>query len=433
MSNLNGILHPMGCLPSAHTMLEEVASLPNPETPFMRSYLAALAALPLVAMLAAGCSAQSDDTDSSDSDIKKRTNPTGGTGSITFAKPDWYDPAVFGGTLDVYDTAQLQRYMQSSGYLPMVGQGGRLKSLNVGDSTDAAPSTYTLFFTPPNLNKRSSDAIIALVPAPLTVAAGQSATFSPAGIVFEADQPIVWDGGGVPMAGITGPGNLFETMFRGVLGNPSSTQFAGTITLSGKKAGMLLPPGTWQVNDKTVVLEAGKLLALPIVKTKRFAVNLDELDPAYPDSVAGSCVTMTYWPEGANPYAEGDSGIRTERVRALNLFASAVVPEDFKVQVAAMGVPATPKLENGVESYTLNRLELQDVKVGSSTVKGRAKIEYKASNGVYSTLSCASNHTTYTDFDTSTGVDLPDGTYRITSTAQTPSGPITSVEEVSFP
>ena len=190
----------------------------------------------------------------------------------------------------------------------------------------------------------------------------------------------------------------------------TDAELAGSLTLDGqKKAGLLLPPGNYTINDKPVVLQAGQLTTLPVVKTKRFAVNLDADDPAFPDSAAFSCVTMRYTPPGGEPVFDGQrlavrAGADAERLRegrrARGLLGNGL----------AFGIRVTPQVQNGVETDTLNRLESQDVQVGSSTVKGRAKIEVKSTNGQYGALSCNSDN----DFPTSTGIDLPDGTYRMT-------------------
>ena len=47
--------------------------------------------------------------------------------------------------------------------------------------------------------------------------------------------------------------------------------------------------------------------------------------------------------------------------------------------------------------------------------------------GAFTSMECLSS------LSTGTGIDLPDGTYRITSTATGANGPVTSTEEVSFP
>lgn len=86
-------------------------------------------------------------------------------------------------------------------------------------------------------------------------------------------------------------------------------------------------------------------------------------------------------------------------------------------------------------TLTLNRLEVNDVEMvavnGASTfVKGTYKVERKrlvgpAASVTWDVLNCR--------FPTHTGIDLADGTYRVTSTATTAQGTITHVEELSFP
>ena len=82
-------------------------------------------------------------------------------------------------------------------------------------------------------------------------------------------------------------------------------------------------------------------------------------------------------------------------------------------------------------SFVLNRLEVDDVEVvaaGGATqhVQGTFNVEFKDSAGRYQPSPCP-------NIRTGRGLDLLDGTYRVTSRAQTASGTVTHVEEVSFP
>jgi len=63
---------------------------------------------------------------------------------------------------------------------------------------------------------------------------------------------------------------------------------------------------------------------------------------------------------------------------------------------------------------------------GAPAIKGTFSIEVKHV-GTWVAYQCARS------LPTRTGVDLPDGTYRVTAVADGPNGPITTVEEVSFP
>jgi hypothetical protein len=75
---------------------------------------------------------------------------------------------------------------------------------------------------------------------------------------------------------------------------------------------------------------------------------------------------------------------------------------------------------------TLNRLEVDDVMVtGSGAVRGTYRVEVDTNDG-WVTLNCR-------DAPTHTGLDVPDGRYRVTAKTTTPSGPITNVQEVTFP
>jgi hypothetical protein len=108
-----------------------------------------------------------------------------------------------------------------------------------------------------------------------------------------------------------------------------------------------------------------------------------------------------------------------------------VLPEGYPVKVKAFGIEVPGKIVGDVKHFALNRLELDDVEVasaggGTTKKRGTARIEVKKGTA-WASMECLST------VSTSTGIDLPDGTYRITSTATGANGPVTSTEEVSFP
>ena len=63
---------------------------------------------------------------------------------------------------------------------------------------------------------------------------------------------------------------------------------------------------------------------------------------------------------------------------------------------------------------------------GAGVVTGGTMTEAVANaDGTFTNLNC--------NFPTHTGLDLPDGTYRVTSRASSASGVVTSTDDVTFP
>ena len=191
---------------------------------------------------------------------------------------------------------------------------------------------------------------------------------------------------------------------------------------------MLVAPGKVKITNAVdaapteLTLDEGKLNEV-VLPTAKASVQVDAYDAAYPTPTSCSAPVLV-------------SGGQSTPVRdqAGNAIPTAVIPHGARATAAvqAYGMSKSiPTAAGQTHSFLLNRLEVDDVEVnaaggGTQYVKGVFNVEYKDAGGVYRPLVCG-------NFATHTGIDLLDGSYRVTSRANSPSGVVTHVEEISFP
>jgi hypothetical protein len=208
----------------------------------------------------------------------------------------------------------------------------------------------------------------------------------------------------------------------------------GSWERSAAGATMLVLDGTFTVTsaaegvsvDVVVAEGARKEIVLPVA---RLSVQVDAYDPAYPTPTWGSGCNQPTVSVGANGFQDSVA-VRNADGSPTGTF---VVPQgaNAPVVLSAYGVEVTQATVKGkTHTFALNRLLVDDVAVaqakgGSQMVKGTVDVRRKQPNGTFTSMSCS--------FPTHFGIDVPDGVYQVTSQAQSPSGIIKHVEEVSFP
>lgn len=396
--------------------------------------LTALALLTIFAACAStvGCAepdeASSDDESTAESELTKRTKPKAGMGGVLVEKPAWLDDG-FAGEIKVADSRSAQR-------------------ATPGTILDLVPGSYEVYFKPKGLvdSVNTSDGTWSVFghlwrKQTGSLAVAQVWKVIPAGLRIELDRPLVWKYP-VTLATISVPQpavvKIHDQRYSRTLTHSQAGPIyaaydydrlaisAEEIAAGAKRLDRIFPAETYSVQlgalgtKNPVALTEGNLTKLT-VKTLSYAIDADPIDPAFPNAMA-QCVTI-----------ESD-GLK-EPARALDAFKTAVLPENQPVKVKAFGLDVPGKVVGNVKRFPLNRLELDDVEVaaaggGTTNVQGKVRIEVK-SGSVWSPLVCGSSQAA--TFLTRTGVDLPDGTYRVTSTAMGANGPVTSTEEVSFP
>jgi hypothetical protein len=388
----------------------------------------AMFGLSLVA-LGTACSSSTDGEGQDAQDITKRTKPKAGMGGMVLDKPVWLDPTTFKG-------AVLAR-----------GPQGAETRLASGALVDFAPAGYDVFFRPegmlgdvfPGGATRYHPLGHRWRPT-ATLEAGAVWHVMPAGLRIELDRPVIWSRplslGELEVADDAAFSLLTDY---GGLAGPKALNLGSIndLELASGKAHIdrVLPAGSYSLTLGTTipaVLQEGQLLTISL-KTLSVAVQLDPVNPAFPDSAVAACVKL-----------------EDEPVRSLVNWKTAVLPEYFRIALDAFGIAVPGAAAGGVKRFVLNRLELDDVEVTSpggarQKAKGTAFIERRVASGGWEALACPEQIPGVTDtsttanryriarIPTSTGLDLPDGTYRITSTANGPQGVVTNTEEISFP
>jgi hypothetical protein len=350
--------------------------------------LLATCVLPVIA-----CAAPSDDggenAESQEGDIKKKVKPKGGNGAFDLLAPG-FAVASFSGAFS-FDNA----------------------SMKAGDRSEKVPGSYWLqavqtdFADGRTMNQQLS----------MVVTAGAITKHQLGGLRIRFAEPVTLGSSRVDLSPERGtPGYLNA-------GAPwqAAATGASMLVLAGK---VVVDSGAEAARVDAVVAEGAlKEIVLP---TSRVALLVDAYDPAYPTPT--NC-SATYVRAGAQSYPA--TALVRKQDGSPN--ASFVVPQGARAPVAinAYGIEVAQATVSGqTHTFTLNRLEIDDVEVvqaggGSQMVKGTVTIGRKNPDGNFTNLNC--------NFPTHSGIDLPDGTYRVASRAQSASGVVTSTEDVTFP
>ncbi len=350
--------------------------------------LIATCVLPVIA-----CASPTDDggenAESQEGDIKKKVKPKGGNGAFDLVAPG-FAATGFAGAFN-FDNAPMK----------------------AGDRSEKVPGSYWLqsvqtdFADGRPMNQQLS----------MTITAGAITKHQLGGLRIRFAEPVTLGMTRVDLSPERGSAGYLNA------GGPWQAAAAG--------ASMLVLAGKVGVDSAAEPTRVDAVVAEGVLKeivlpTSRVALLVDAYDPAYPTPT--SC-SATYVRGGAQSYAA--TALVRKQDGSPN--ASFVVPQGTRAPVAvnAYGIEVAQATVSGqTNTFTLNRLEIDDVEVvqaggGSQMVKGTVTIGRKNADGTFSNLNCA--------FPTHSGVDLPDGTYRIASRAQSASGVVTSTEDVTFP
>jgi hypothetical protein len=339
------------------------------------------------ALSTAGCAADEDDATASDeSEVKKRVKPTGGNGAFEFAKPT-------GWSAD--------------------GAEGRVMFANeviaVGGNMQRTPGTYRFEMQ----QHATANGRVNPQATTITLTAGATVSKKASAVRVRFDKPTTL--GGV---------NFSTNAFTLGLG-PWARDAKGTTTLVLPYAGGFTSSSNTSQRTSDFAVAEGELKEI-VLPTAKVQVQVDSLDADFPSPrVTDACSAPTL-------QAGGGGAFQTLAVR--NTDGSAiplqVVPQGdlAPVIVNAYGFEARYTPEAGATAnVVLNRLEVDHIEIQGTaqSVPGTYTLERKIPNGW--------QNSTCRNIPTRTGLDLPDGTYRITSQTTTQTGPIMHVEEVSFP
>lgn len=347
--------------------------------------------------------------------IKKKVKPTGGNGAVDFLAPAWPTTAMYG-------------HLSVGGSAP----------LRPGDRFNIVAGTYDL-----RLRVPSAEAGIQFEETQTmqtVVAAGAVSSVTPGGLKVRFAEPITFGTAVLRFGGNT----LRATGGFSGQGWEENTTGVGLLTLPGYSATLNSTTGAISAAGATELRYAsqqGQLVevVLPVATAQ---VQLDAYDAAYPtpsnaaaqlrmSSVVSDPILAAYLTQLQGGTYHG-LPVRNSQTGAPAL-GRLVLPAGPNVVLntsSAGSASAPQKALSGTNSvFVLNRLEVDDVEV--RTVDGRVTVV----RGTYTVSRTDQGVAQRLDgpFATHTGIDLPDGTYEITSTATTPAGPVTHKEVVSFP
>ncbi len=340
------------------------------------------------------CASPTDDSgesaDSQDQDVKKKVKPKGGNGAFDLVAPTFSGAATF----------------QSNFFFDGMG-------IKTGERREKVPGTYNL----QNAAVSFTDGQTASQTIAFPITAGAVAKHQPGGLRIRFDNPVTLGYARVDfVSDLNSTGTLTATA-------PWSTRPTGSsmLVLAGKYGVTSSADGV-----KVDAVVAENSLAEIVLPTSKVVLLVDAYDPDYP--TAPSC-TATYVRAGAQSFTATAFARKPDG----SPNPSFVVPQGIKapVVVNSYGIEVSQNTVAGAtNTFQLNRLEIDDVEVaqaggGTTLVRGSSNIARRNADGTYTGLNCS--------VPTHSGLDLPDGTYRVTSRATSTSGVVTSTDEVTFP
>jgi hypothetical protein len=354
-----------------------------------------LAPLLLLATMTFACGAAppagGDEVTDDGAELKKKVSPQGTEGKFQLGKPAWATPAFDDG-------------------LTFAGN-----PIKLGVAVAKPPGTYPLALGASNQS--------------IVVTAGASDTLVPAGLVVRYAQPVqaVWFARDQIV--VQGPAAEYP---RG----HAIRQGATTVSLA-------LRPGTYDVHSPSFSWSgsaAADALTDLVIPTASIALAFDPIDPTYP-SASPDCLRLRTARNDYDVYPNYTASRWSVSPPIRDLAAGPVfVPAGNPVRLATAAASSDrsstsddlavwPVSSGTTTTITINRLEVDDVAgpiPGAAKLKGSFNLELKRGS-IWAAYECGRALPTHS------GVDLPDGDYRVTTTADGPNGRITHVEEISFP
>ncbi len=342
-----------------------------------------------IAACATNTDEPAEDAESQDNDLKKKVKPKGGNGAFDLVAPT-FNATGFAGTFR-FDNA----------------------ALKPGERSEKVPGTYILQAMADSI----TDGQAMSNQLSFAITAGAVTKHQLGGLRVRFSAPVTLGNTQVDLrSDAGGTGYLYA-------GRPwqTSATGAGFLVLSGKIG---VTPATEGV--KTDIVVAENKLEEVVLPTSKVNLLVDAYDPDYP--TPPGC-TATSVMGGAQGYTASSSVRKADG----SPNASFVVPTGSRapVSINAYGIVVSQTTAPaGTNTFQLNRLEIDDVEVaqaggGTQFVKGTVTMSRKNADGSFTGFNCS--------FPTHSGIDIPDGTYRVVSRAQSASGVVTSTEDVTFP
>ena len=320
-----------------------------------------------------------EDPDRAENEVKKKVEPQGGNGAFVLVPPD-FDATRFAGTFEFDDSR-----------------------IEIGKPIEKVPGHYRLTSSDWARNEIMFD-----------IVAGQLEKMKASGLRVRYAEPVTF---GSTDVSLSWNGGLAGTTTIGPHG-------VSLLTLNGK-ATLVHHVGS----DPVVVDVPEGGVADVVLPTTRVVVQLDAYDSAFPTPTCDHYDEPQLMAGTESNSVEAITSLRYEDGSPKIAFVVAH-GNSARVSLFARGIVETePTVAGETITFNLNRLEVDDFKVTlangeSKFVKGEVSVEREQRYG-FQEIACK--------FPTHSGIDVPDGKYRITSTVITPSGPMTQVREVTFP
>jgi hypothetical protein len=329
---------------------------------------------------ASGCTAGGvdDGAESSEAEVRKRVKPIGGNGGFEYLKPAW-------------STTGASSRMTFKG-----------APIAFGAPVSVPPGNYA--FT--SQARSTEDGTFGAQQSTIRITAGNVETRTATGLRVRFDTPPTFGGVRFELSGAVK-----------LDGFAPWRKSATGVTM------ILLPlASNWTSSANTgttaLTLVEGQLSEV-VLPTARLEVEVDTIDPAYPSPA--TCPAPMIDAGGAD--ARQTMNARREDGTALG---PKIVPQGVRAPVTLRSYgfeTKYPTIAGQTTKVVLNRLEVDDVLVDGVSVPGKYSLRMRSSSGEV-LIACAQG-----GLPTHTGLDLPDGTYVVTSSA---SG-ITHQEVVTFP
>ncbi len=331
-----------------------------------------------------------DDAGTNEDDIKKRVNPSSGTAAFELKKPSWYTDD-FQSVFQFHDvTAEYgRRYERAGGEFPL--RSGILY----------APGYYGFGMSAGSMSMN----------VPLEI--GFISIYEPAGIVLKYERPIT-----------AGENQIVGK--RAGSGQDAIRMVANELWSRPQGYSVAMLDGRYEIetsaNEKTTydIAEGEKKdILLP---TASVQLKFEAIDAEFPGTT--TCLSID---------ARGDNrtiGVTRTSLPIAREKAALVIPAGSaaSVDIRACGVSSNVPMPAGaVHAITVHRLEVNDLDIvdpdgAHRVVRGTFVVDRKNADGTYTRIIGSER--------THTGVDLTDGTYRVTSTA---TNVPPHVVDVSFP
>lgn len=360
--------------------------------------------LAVLAASAAACSAEpSEDEGTSADEVKKKIGGASGESAVLV-------PAGTIGTGPFLNTLTMRVGNYDTPAVKLVP----------GQTVKTSPGTFTAFLGGQNPEFTKQGALVlrsrTIGLPPVTVAAGQPSSLTKLSCVsIEPSSPITFGTPSVTLRLTAGPS--YVEQYDALLDVPKLVDKLN----DASRVKLLVPAGPIElevpgiIGTKKVTAPENGCAKLTL-KTRTFAAEVDAVDPAFPDEGFGTQARDNVFMK------VGDATLHPRE------FGSRTFLEGRRVSATAWGITQDVG-PTATKPVRFNRLEVEDL---VETMLDGTKVSRPGSFRLKKVGDYLDRMQNFS-FPTHVGVDLLDGTYEVTITAQGANGPLSDKKTVSFP